>query len=189
MSQETIVPNPGTADTVATVHPIPGSYRVQFRDFNFEVFCYSTRNCSVVLDNHEFARLSMNVVTPPPESRPGKDYRDYWGFASYVGIENFPKPAVVEWTSMDGAQHKAEVDFSTIFKDQWALNNVPTADALMHSISPVGPLTTPSVFLEVNDRTLNVYIKTFIGTKTEQEPGNKNSDFRNDLILVWTHTY
>lgn len=190
MSQETIVPHPGTADTVATVHPIPGSYRVQFRNFDFEALCYSTQRCSVVLDNHEFTRPWMNTVAPPPpEVDPGKDYRDAWGLAYYLGIENFPKPAVVEWTSMDGAQHKVEVDFSVIFKDQWALNNVPAADALMHSISPVGPLTTPGVFLEVNNRTISLYIKTFIGTKTEQEPGNKNSDFRNDLILVWTHTY
>lgn len=189
MSQETIVPHPGTADTVAAVHPIPGSYRVQFRDFDFEAFCYSTRHCSVVMVNHEFTRLSMNVVTDPPRGKPGKGYRDYWGLASYVGIDNFPPPAVVEWTSMDGAQHKAEVDLGAIFKDQWALNNVPAADAIVNSSSPFGPLTTPSIFLEVNDHTVSVYIKTFIPTKTEQEPGNKYSNARDDLILAWTHTY
>jgi hypothetical protein len=189
MSQETIVPHPGTADTVATVHPIPGSYRVQFRSFNFEAFCYSTRDCSVIYDRHEHTRLSMGVVTPPPKSEPGKDYRDYWGLASYVGIENFPKPAEVQWTSMDGVQHEAKVDIASIFKDQWALNNVPAADAIVNSTSPVGPLVTPSIFLEVNDLTISVYIKTEIDTKTEQNPGNKYSYFRGDLILAWTHTY
>lgn len=189
MSQETIVPHPGTADSVAAVHPIPGSYRVQFRGFNFEAFCYSTRNCSVVYDRHEHTRLSMGVVSPPPKSAPGKDYRDYWGLASYVGIENFPKPAEVQWTSMDGVQHEAKVDIASIFKDQWALNNVPADDAIVNSTSPVGPLTTPSIFLEVNDRTISVYIKTEIDTKTAQKPGNKYSHFRDDLILAWTHTY
>jgi hypothetical protein len=47
----------------------------------------------------------------------------------------------------------------------------------------------PSIFLEVNDRTINVYMQAFIATKTEQIPGNKNSDFQADLILAWTHTY
>lgn len=189
MSQETIVPHPGTADSVAAVHPIPGSYPVQFRNFDFEVFCYSTRNCSVVFDNHEFSRLSINVVTPPPESKPGKDYRDYWGDASFLGIFNFPKPAKVEWTSMDSVQHEAQVDIGAIFKDQWALNNVPAADAIVNSTSPIGPLVTPNIFLEVNDRTINVYIKTEIDTNTEQVPGNKYSYYRDDLILVWTQAY
>lgn len=186
MSQETLVPHPGTADSVAAVHPIPGSYPVQFRSFNFEAFCYSTRNCSVVYDNHEHTRLSENVVTQPPS---GKNYRDAWGLASYVGIENFPKPAEVQWTSMDRVQHEAKIDIASIFKDQWALNNVPAADAIVNSTSPVGPLTTPSIFLEVNDRTISVYIKAFIPTKTEQEPGNKYSNARNDLILAWARTY
>jgi hypothetical protein len=186
MSQETIVPHPGTADTVATVHPIPGSYRVQFRDFAFGAICYSTRHCRVIFAGHNFTRLSMDTVTAPSS---GQNYRDAWGDASYAGLFNFPKPAVVEWTSMDGVQHKVEVDIGAIFKDQWALNNVPAADALMNSTSPVGPLVTPSIFLEVNDRTLNVYTKSMIFTRSEQEPGNKYSDFRDDLILVWTHTY
>lgn len=186
MSQETIVPNPGTADAVATVHPIPGSYPVQFRDFAFGAICYATRNCSVIFANHDFTRLSRGVVKPPAS---GKHYREAWGDASYAGIRNFPAPAVVEWTSTDGAQHEAEVDIGAIFKDQWALNNVPVADAIVNSTSPIGPLVMPSIFLEVNDRTINVYIKTFIATRTEQEPGNKYSNARDDLILVWRHTY
>lgn len=186
MSQETIVPHPGTADSVAAVHPIPGSYRVQFRNFDFGAICYSTRHCSVILAGHNFTRLSMNAVTPPPS---GKNYRDAWGDASYGSIRNFPRPAMVKWTSTDGVEHEAEVDIGAIFKDQWALNNVPVADAIVNSTSPVGPLVTPSIFLEVNDRTINVYIKTFIATEAEQEPGNKYSNARDDLILAWTRTY
>lgn len=186
MSQETIVPHPGTADSVAAVHPIPGSYRIKFYVHNFEAFCYSTRNCSVIYDDHEHARLSENVVTPPQS---GKNYRDAWGLASYIGIHNFPGPALVRWTSMDGIRHEAKVDIAAIFKDQWALNNVPENDSSEASYGVDGPETTADIFLEVNDRTINVYIKTFISTKTEQEPGNKYSNARDDLILVWTHTY
>lgn len=186
MSQETVVPNPGTADTVATVHPIPGSYPVQFRNFDFGAICYSTRTCSVIFDDHEFTRLSMNVVEPPPS---GRNYRDSWGDATYLGVRNFPKPAEVRWTSMDGVPHEAEVDIAAIFKDQWALNNVPAAEAVVSSTSPIGPLVKPSIFLEVNGLTINVYIKTMIFTKTDQEAGNRYSDYRDDLILVWTHNY
>lgn len=186
MGQETIVPNPGTADKVATVHPIPGSYRVQFRGFNFTAICYSTRDCSVVYDRHEHTRLSMGVTTPPPRTT---DYRENWGEGSYVGIRNFPKPGEVRWTSMDGARHEATVDIATIFKDQWALNNVPADDAVVTGRGPWGPDAIPAIFLEVNDRTINVYIKTFVATKTEQVPGNKHSNARDDLILAWTRTY
>lgn len=186
MSQETIVPNPGTADAVASVHPIPGSYAVQFRDFAFGAICYATRSCSVIFADHDFTRLSKDVVEPPAS---GENYRDAWGDASYAGLRNFPAPAEVQWTSRDGVQHEAKVDIASIFKDQWALNNVPAADAVVNVTSPIGPLVSPSIFLEVNDRTINVYTKTMIFTKTEQEPGNKYSNFRDDLILVWTRTY
>jgi len=47
----------------------------------------------------------------------------------------------------------------------------------------------PGIFLEVNDRTISVYMKAFIATRAEQIPGNKDSDFRDDVILAWTHAY
>ena len=47
----------------------------------------------------------------------------------------------------------------------------------------------PSILLEVNDRTIRVYMRAFIPTKHLQRPESKHSDYRDDLILVKTYTY
>jgi hypothetical protein len=90
---------------------------------------------------------------------------------------------------LDGVVHEADVDIGTIFKDELVRYLVPNDEIREGAFPGPGPATDPSIFLEVNDRTINVFTKAFIPTRTEQIPGNKLSDARTDLILVWTHTY
>jgi hypothetical protein len=104
-----------------------------------------------------------------------------------LGIRNFPPPAQVRWKSLDGVAHEAQVDIGAIFKDELIWHKVPKADMRPFFMGPVAG--TPSISLEVKDHTVNVYIGMFIPTWTEQEPGNKNSEFRYDNFLAWTHTY
>ena len=47
----------------------------------------------------------------------------------------------------------------------------------------------PGIILEVNDRTINVHMRAIIATKELQKAGNKHSDFRNDLIKVFSQSY
>jgi hypothetical protein len=86
--------------------------------------------------------------------------------------------------ALDGVAHTAKVDIGAIFKDERVLYNVPDAEIPDRSWGG-----EPGILLEVNDRTISVYMKAFIATKTEQIPGNKDSDFRDDVIMAWTHTY
>ena len=53
----------------------------------------------------------------------------------------------------------------------------------------LGDLGNPDILLEVNDRTINVYMRAFVPTRELQIPGNKYSRFRDDLILAWSKTY
>ncbi|HET6805463.1 MAG TPA: hypothetical protein VFH59_08500 [Frateuria sp.] len=168
-------------------HLAPNHFPLKFKRHDFRAYCYNTIGCEVIYANYNFTRLrSGNVISPPPASA---DYRDKWGFASYGGIPNFPPPALVRWKSLDGASHAAEVDIGAIFKDELILYRVPN-DEIRAGIFPgPGPAADPSIFLEVNNRTISVFTKTLIPTKTEQEPGNKNSYYRADLIPVWNKTY
>ena len=61
-------------------------------------------------------------------------------------------------------------------------SNVPLDQVL-------GDLGDPDIILEVNDRTINVYMRAFVPTRELQIPGNKYSGFRDDLILAWSRTY
>src|SRR3546814_10785958 len=90
----------------------------------------------------------------------------------------------VTWRSKDGTPHHAEVDIGDIFKDRLIRHNLQREE-----ISETSSISHPGIILEVNDRTINVYMRARIPTKELQIPGNKYSDFRNDLIKVFSRTY
>lgn len=157
-------------------------FPLRFVDHDFQVFCYNTLRCHVIYNEFNFTPYKADEQPSP--APPSGDYRDHWPFASYLGIRNFPPPAEVNWTSLDGVERTAKVDIAAIFKDERVLYRVPDAEIQDRSWGG-----EPGILLEVNDRTISVYMKAFIATKTEQIPGNKDSDFRDDVILAWTHTY
>lgn len=160
-------------------------FPLKFVDHSFEPFCYNTLACKVIYNHYDFNLLDAEKPSGPPRSA---DYKDDWWPASHGGIRNFPHPAEVHWVSLDGVAHEASVDIGAIFKDERALYTVPNSE-IKAGMFPQGLIADPSVFLEVNDRTINVYMCVLIPTKVEQIPGNKNSDARTDMILAWTQTY
>ncbi|MEW9625561.1 hypothetical protein [Rhodanobacter geophilus] len=169
-----------------TIQPPPETLAVplRFARHNFEAFCYSTLSCRVIYNDHDFTRDAADKPSPPP---PSPDYKSAWPGVLYVGIDNFPAPAKVQWTSLDGVRHATEVDLAKVFKDQLIWHKVPKSDmADFYSGSVAGE---PNIYLEVKDRTINVYMEMLIPTKSEQIPGNKLSYGRDDLFLVWTHIY
>lgn len=173
--------SPSSASTKA-----PNVFPLTFKEHNFAAHCYNAIGCRVIYDNHDFSPYAKGgdpdvYHAPPP---PSVDYKNYWGPASYIGVRNFPSPAQIRWKSLDGTAHSAQIDIGEIFKDELVLHKVPESDYVEDSFGG-----DPGIFLEVNDRTINVYMKAFIATKTYQISGNNNSDYRADLILAWSHTY
>ena len=167
----------GENDPAATSLMFP----LRFYSHDFAVHCYNTLRCKVIYSNFDFNRGDAETPSPAP---PSGDYRKHWKYAGYAGIANFPPPAEVQWSSLDGVAHAAKVDIGAIFKDQRALYNVPDSEIPDKSWGQ-----EPNIYLEVNDRTINVYMRSIIATKSEQIPGNKYSHRRDDVILAWTHTY
>ena len=172
------------------IQPPPETLAVplRFAKHNFVAVCYNAIGCHVIYDNYDYTESASDqdydtVVSAPP---PPGDYKANLN-ASHAGIKNFPLPAEARWKSQDGVQHEATVDMAKIFKDQLTWHKVPKADMADFYRGPVAG--EPGIILEVNDRTINVYMKMLIPTRTEQIPGNKFSYGRDDLFLVWTHTY
>jgi hypothetical protein len=157
------------------------AWPLRFSVHNFGAACYSTYGCRVHYghyypgdDPDDELQISSDSVNGYPNVL----------HASWGPIPNFPPPAKVTWRSKDGTAHEAEVDIGEIFKDQLIRHKVPRED-----ISTEGSLPPPEIILEVNDRTINVYMRAMIATKELQKPGNPYSDFRNDLIKVYSRTY
>lgn len=155
---------------------------LEFRAHRIGVATYSTYDCKVIyagglisVDDEGELRTSSESV--------GDKYPGVLN-ASRGPYRNFPAPMVVTWRSRDGEPHRAEVDIGEIFRDQRVRHNVPREEVADH-----GNDTAPGIIVEVNDRTINVYMRAHIATLTLQKPGNPYSDFRNDLIKVYTRTY
>lgn len=168
------------------IQPPPETLSVplKFGGHNFEALCFNTIGCKVFYNGRYQHHDEPDVRSPPP---PSPDYLSkVWGSVE-IGIDNFPPPAEVHWKSLDGSTHEAKVDMHKIFKDELIWHKTPKADMADFYRGPFAG--APDIYLEINDRTINVYMAMFIPTRTEQTPGNKNSDYRNDLILVWTNTY
>ncbi len=158
------------------------AWPLRYMRHSFEAYWYNTLKCRIVYNDFNFTLNNEDKPSKPP---PSANYRDLFQ-AGYGFVRNFPAPADVRWTSLDGTTHVAEVDIGAIFKDELVLHHVPKEDVA--DIYPqYGP--EPGIILEVNDRSIYVYMRAMVATKSLREPGNKDSDYRDDLILVWSHTY
>lgn len=167
---------------IDTRKPIP------FDRHEFGIACYETYECRVIYNHHEFNGMSPDELEQRKASNTsaslGDAYPDNMS-AGYLGIRNFPLPAQVSWRDKDGNSHAASVDIATIFKDQVILHKVP-----QDQLPPI--LTAnidPDIILEVNDRTINVWMRADVPTKDLQKPGNEYSRVRYDMMLAYSKSY
>ncbi|GAB3372189.1 hypothetical protein GCM10027431_22160 [Lysobacter rhizosphaerae] len=163
-------------------HRMPVEWPLRFKSHDFSARCYDTLGCKVIYDNFEHG----DDDPTPPSASYGPDYLKGWT-GSFGGIRNFPEPAKVIWRSKDGVAHEASIDMGEIFKDELIRHNVPREEVL--DLTDGKYDDPPSILLEVNDRTIRVYMSAFIPTKHLQRPESKQSDYRDDVILVKTYNY
>lgn len=169
-------------DANGAVH-IDTSKPIPFDRHNFGAFCYDAYGCKVRY-GHMPTMSRSNDVKEISSAELGERYPGAM-YAGYLGFRNFPPPAEVSWRSKDGQAHTATVDLASIFKDQIVLHRVPLDQLPPILTAPV----YPEIILEVNDRTINVYMRAVVRTRGLQIPGNRHSRFRDDLILAYTRTY
>ena len=160
----------------------PVGWPLKFKDHAFGSVCYSTLSCTVWYASHWHG----DEKPSPPPSKYGPDYLRYVD-GTHVGIRGSPKSAEVTWQSMDGAHHYTEIDLADIFRDRLIRHNVPREEV---ADQPGGQLVVdPSIILEVNDRTVRIYMRSSIPLKHLEDPTNIHSDMRRDLVLVKTYNF
>lgn len=177
--------SPVSQNAVASAVDRPASgtvadWPLTFKRHLFGAVCFDTHGCSVRYDGREHGTAAD---TPSVSSLPPGRF-DALMIARYGDLPNFPGPAQLRWRAKDGAELTAEVDLGEIFGDGLIRHEVPRED-IAEGVS----MGFTHVLIEVNDRTVNVYTRTLIPTKREQVPGNKHSQFRDDLIKVHSRSY
>jgi len=175
-SSPTSSPDP-SGGSYSNVNP---EWPLKFRAHYFGAHCFDTQHCEILYRG--FPHGADGGPSPSVASY-GCPLEKLLS-AGRGPIPNFPPPAKVTWRSKDGTSHEAEIDIGEIFKDQLIRHNVARADATHNATDGM-----PGIILEVNDRTINVYMRATIWTKDEQIPGNKYSHSREDLIKVFSRTY
>lgn len=152
-------------------------YPLRFDHHTFSAHCFNTQACRVTYAN---ARLTDSVDASPP---PRPDHLKFLGLGGHVGLANFPAPAEVEWTALDGTPLRASVGIGDIFKDELVLHRVAEDQLPDITAKHSG---APTIILEVNDRTLTVYMRAMVFLK---DNGKSPGPFRNDVIKAWQKTY
>lgn len=160
---------------------------LRFDSFSFDARCYNTLRCSILFANHQHA---LNKELNGPSGQPySPDWKDDWDAGFVVMPERvFPAPAQIKWTALDGMERHASVDLATIFPDRRILHSVPSED-IWEEWASIYP-HTPEVLLEVNDRTINVYMRVRLLTKHLKQIDDPDQRIsRRDLVLAWTESY
>jgi hypothetical protein len=174
-----------TADTPAAApnRPYTGTvadWPMFFKRHMFGAVCFDTQGCSILYDRREHG---TERVAPPKSSLRPERY-DAVMIGTYGDLPNFPPPAQLRWRAKDGTELSAEADFDEIFRDRLIRHKVPREE-IPEDVS----MGFTHVVLEIDDRTVNVYTRTLIPTRSEQIPGNRYSTGRSDLIQVYSRSY
>ena len=174
--------NTPTAQDAAPDRPYTGTvadWPLFFRHLYFQTLCFETQWCSIRYSGFEFGNDGPTSSAP---SFPD-EYENVLG-ALYGPVPRTVPPAQVRWRSKDGSELQAEVDIAEIFRDGLIRHNVKRED-----IPEEIGIGNTHIILEIDDRTINVYTRTHIPLRHLRIPGNRYSDFANDLIKVYSHTY
>lgn len=161
---------------------VGAEWPLKFRAHYFGVSTYSTYGCRVEYAGRVRADEPADRLQSSSEALGSRYPANMTAGAG--PIANFPPPANVSWRSRDGTALQAQIDIGEIFRDQLIRHHVAREDALDPASSG-----TPGIILEVNDRTINVYMRDMIALKKPRVPDRPHSDFRDDLIKVFSRTY
>ncbi len=186
-------PPPELAGPLYGKNPWP----LRFHTHGFGAARYNTLACSLIYNNYQFGTRRLGYDGEPNDQPSGappcENWRDEWNGGHIIPLtqgRTFPGLVEIEWTSMDGDSHRAAINLDELFRERLILHKVARSEVKeawldAKSIHPV----SPDILVEVNDRTVSVFMRAHVATETEQIPGNSRSHFRGDLVLAWKRTY
>lgn len=150
----------------------------RFWQHNFSAYCFSTWGCRVTYGPYR--------VRDQPDTRffepSGPGYLNLLG-GGYVGIRNFAGPVILDWRAADKTPLHYELDFNRLFADGLIRHDTP-----LDLINPDASVPDPDIVVEINDRTVRVYMKAFISLKAPKDPANRHSNAVDENVLVFEKT-
>lgn len=149
-----------------------------FFDHSFSASCYETLACRVLYDNSYVVNEDKPSGSLTPAIR--KNLGGSWA------ILDFPSKAHVAWTSKDGETHEEEINLEEIFKSRLVLYS---PELNVNDVNLAVSYIPPEIILVVDGRSLHVYMKAMIPLIRPMDPGNRHTNFRNDLVVAYTKNF
>jgi hypothetical protein len=155
---------------------------ISFDHHNFGYACFDASELSIIYNNHRFNAWNTKEVRPTKTAKSEKLFS-----GNYDGVRNFPAPAKVKWRAKDGTPLEASVDIGQIFKEQVILHKEdPKQLTKYYDSTP----SDPDIILEVNNRTINVYMLANMNVVPEGKSEQKSENIlRRSLTLAYSKTY
>lgn len=149
---------------------------LHFQSHNIGAYCFSTWGCRVTYGTHLIEDREPSQWQRPLADFPGlRERMD----GSMLGYRAFEGPLRIQWQDARKQPLELELDLSKVFPDRRIRYEV--ARELIAPTASVGP---PDVIVEVNDRTVRIYMRARIPLKAPRIPGNSLSNFIDDSVLV-----
>lgn len=147
---------------------------------------YSASQMEVTYGNHAIYRSVFPGSRPEVirEKTPADERRDQAGNGQ-IGLVAFEGPLQVKWRSLDGEPHEAVLNLEEIFKDRVVPHHEDPA-----RIDPTLPMgiAGPTIVVEVNDRTLSIYMDVHIYLRAI-DPAVLTREDRRNRTLAYSKTF
>jgi hypothetical protein len=151
---------------------------LKFQRHNLALNCYSAGDMRVTYAHQLHTAYSGKMAR---EKRPEDDKRLP---SSIIDFRAFEGPLKVEWRSRDGESHLVVLELDDIFKDKVVLHREDPQR--IDESMPMIP-SNPTIVIEVNDRTLNVYMDVDIALHPT-DPNARARDMRRNRTLAYSKT-
>lgn len=183
--------SPMTTPDANATYPPPGHFpptknRLVDGPFRFwrhslGVYCFSTWGCRVDYGPETvWEEPSVELQRAFEDRAPGIRNRMRGTQGSF---RNFEGPLVINWRDGQKQPHRVTLNLAEIFSDGLIRHNVPQEE-----IAPQYSVGDPSIVIEVNDRTVRLYMRALIPLKKPRDPSNPLTDSVDELVLVHEQT-
>lgn len=174
-----------------STYPPPGHYPptlnrlvdgpFRFWQHNIGVYCFRTWGCRAEYGEHVIADKPEGEHQPPIGDYPSDLRKRMRG--TNLAFRAFEGPLRLRWHDEAKRPLSLDLDLGKVFADGLIRHNVPH-DAIL----PTSSVGNPDIVVEIDDRTVRLYMRAHIPLKAPQDPGNRYSDFVEENVLVFERT-
>lgn len=165
-------------------HGLPKLWPLRFKNFAFGGEAFNVKACRIIYGNNFFNE--WKELQPAPAADWLRDPYISWSNSYHP----FPK-LDLQWSSLDGEQHKVILNLEKMLRKREVLTKVRVDEMPDNWLLGRGEKDDIhlELLLEINDRTLRLYMKATVAIKIEHPTEEHRHDFRRDWMLAWTKRY